>query len=223
MKDHNGAAVPVSIPVSMEKLEAIEARAGLSRNGLASAVLLLAMAAESHEDNVIMGWVYHQRTDMNKKQAIGLLISQLPVGVTMSELTTLSDLYEEIQRKVNAGMANSIYEWCLNNAVSFDDDMMLLVYEGNMFDWGEIAEIGARPVSLASQFGASETEVSNIRKMFTMATEDQQGIRMNLTYLKNAYTEEHIAQLRKLIDRYAKLVFSEVDPKTIRIKDILLP
>lgn len=222
IKDHNGAAVAVSIPVSMEKLEAIEARAGLSRNGLASAVLLLSMAAESHEDNVIMGWVYHQRTDMNKKQAIGLLISQLPVGVTMSELTTLSDLYEEIQRKVNAGMANSIYEWCLNNAVSFDDDMMLLVYEGNMFDWGEIAEIGARPVSMASQFGASETEVSNIRKMFTMAVEDQQGITMNLTYLKHAYNPEHINKLRSLIEKYSKVVFSEVDPKTVRISDLLL-
>ena len=215
--DHESAAISVRIPVSGQQLEQIEERAGLSRSGLVTAAILLTMAADSGQDRVITGWVYHQRTDEAKKNAIGLLICQLPVGVDMSQLNTLADLYADVREKINAGMANSAYEWCLNNAVGFDDDMMLLVYEGSMFEWSQLSRIGGRPVPTGAQFGAADATGINIRKMFTMAAEDEQGIIINLNYLKNAYSREHIDKIQALFEKYAGLVFSDKNPGEIKL------
>ncbi|MDO4491854.1 MAG: non-ribosomal peptide synthetase [Lachnospiraceae bacterium] len=218
--DHQGAVAPVHIPVTEEKIAEIEKSTGLSRNGLSAAAILLAMAAESGEDNVMLSWVYHQRTDLQKKNAIGLLISQLPIGLTMSKAETLGDIYEEVREKINAGMANSIYDWSLRDATGFDDDMMLLVYEGKMFDWQEISQIGGAPVAMDSQFGSSE-EAANIRKMFTMAVEDETGITMNLTYLKNAYASSRINRFKEIAERIASVIFSDADPESISVKELL--
>ena len=90
------------------------------------------MAAVENADDVMLRWVYHGRDIRKKARSIGLLINEMPLGISLSELTDIQSLYDEVKSQMNMDMKHRYYPYTMIRSELAVNDMLWIVDEGDL-------------------------------------------------------------------------------------------
>ena len=95
--------------VSQDEMAAFEKKTGISRNNFFIAVCLLTIAEIENESNVMLNWVFHDRTDRIKQNAFGCLFRNIAIGVKISGKESMKELTDEKRGSSDPGFAPGDY------------------------------------------------------------------------------------------------------------------
>ena len=197
-------------------MAAFESRSGVSRNSFAVAMCLLTIAKIEQENNVMLNWVFHDRTDKIKQNAFGCIYRNIPVGLQMDSLSTLGEVMEVIQARSNESIANSCYEWSILNDNTFVNDMLMLVYEtSSIMSSGGIKDLGGKSAEIEAHRDAA------IRSMAVQIMDTPQAIVTILAFSPNIYTSEKKNLVVNEMDKIVRRMLDADDPSRLPVKEIL--
>ncbi len=128
----------LSLGVSLDELKEAERRCRTTRARLANAAGLLALAKYAQRDDVLITWIFHNRNEKWKANMLGLLIRELPVGVHISELDTLDDLYKAINKQIKESTKRNNYQYVVEHESTLINDSMEINYKGAFLDMDSI-------------------------------------------------------------------------------------
>ena len=164
----------------------------ISRNNFFAAVCLMTIAKVEGQENVMLNWVFHDRTDKVKQSAHGCLFRNIPIGVKIRENEGTKELMNEIVTRSNESIANSCCEWSILSDSVFKNDMLLMIYEtADIMSSGKLTTLGAVNEQVNDHRDAP------MRSVAVQILDLPQGIMVNLglaSSLFSAEKTEHIKQ-----------------------------
>lgn len=217
--NHVRAGIMVNTGICENELKEIEACSGMTRTNLVMALTLIVMNKYSKKSDIMLDWVYHNRNDESRMNSIGILMRCLTVGIHFDKLKTLQDLYTEIQEQNRNSITYSVYEWGLKHSGEYENDPLLMIYEGNLFGWGSITQIGAIPDKVPNN-AINQKDPKTYRHFNVLGIETPKGLAINASYIKAAYKEENIEKIEKLYKDISKIIFSTADPTKVLLEDL---
>ena len=152
----------------------------------------MTIAKVEGQENVMLNWVFHDRTDKVKQGAHGCLFRNIPIGVKIRENESMKELMDEIVTRSNESIANSCYEWSILSDSVFKNDMLLMIYEtADIMSSGKLTTLGAVNEQVNDHRDAP------MRSVAVQILDLPQGIMVNLglaSSLFSAEKTEHIKQ-----------------------------
>ena len=202
--------------ISQNDMAAFEKRTGISRNMLYTAVSLFAIAKIENTGNVMMNWVFHDRTDKIKQNAFGCICRSIPVGVNLNGDMTVRQVMDHVIQRSNESIANSCYEWSILNDTVFMNDMFMLVYEtSTILSSGGIKDLGAVSEKLPVNRNAA------IRRAEMLVMDTPHGIFMQLGVAPSLFSESKLERIKATFCDMLERIFSIDDFEKVRIKELL--
>lgn len=151
LKDNMSGQCRMSLGVSIDELKAAERRCRTTRSRLANAAGLLALAKHSKKNSAMITWIYHNRAEKWRQNMTGLVIRELPIGVDISGLTILDDLYKSINKQMKESTKRTSYQYVVEHESTLMNDSMEINYKGSsiglekMFQYlGELGDTAER-------------------------------------------------------------------------------
>lgn len=138
----------------IEQLNKHLAKAEISRNAFLLTVSLLTMAKMEKAENVMLGWVYHGRDSRNKDGTIGLLIKEIPLGLSLGELTDVRSMYASVKKQMSMGLTYRDYPYTFRNSSAALNDVFCVIDEGDLMDLQCIKGVPCEEVTLSKSAGA---------------------------------------------------------------------
>ena len=83
-----------------DALEAFVKKTGYSVNALFLLAALLAQRECDHANEILLNWVFHNRTDPVAAKALGIVFRYLPMGLGISDGSTAGELLSEIKTRL---------------------------------------------------------------------------------------------------------------------------
>ena len=202
--------------LSQEQMASFETRTGASRNMFAVIVCLLAIAKMEREQNVMLNWVFHDRTDKIKQNAFGCLFRNIPVGITLKDTETLGEALAAVQGRSNDSIANSCYEWSILNTSPYADDMLMLIYEtSTIMSGGALEESGVEFEEIEAHRSAT------IRSLAVQVMDTPEAIVTLLFFTSSIYTPEKMKLTADAMDRIIRRIMEAGDPSSLTVKELL--
>ncbi|MDD7219686.1 MAG: condensation domain-containing protein [Clostridia bacterium] len=96
----------VMLPVTMEQLETIEGKYGVSHNAFFITAALLTTAIYEKKPNILISWIYNGRNNVDEMSSVGLLFRNLPVGIRLSKEMNLKELYSQVTEQIKGGITH---------------------------------------------------------------------------------------------------------------------
>lgn len=206
------------IPTNMspQTLDALEKNCNISRAVFASTVATLAFAKMTGKRNVLTTFTFHNRVDKRKQAAAGFLAHLLPLGIKLDNLTTVADVYEDMQVQTTNGLANSVYDWITANDNPYAMDPIAVAFETSAItDMSTLSQIGAtmEPLDLGNN--------AALRRNFLQIFETQDSIAVKLSYMKTIYSDERIAEFANAFTEVTNKLLEITDPASVTLEDLL--
>ena len=189
------------LSINENQLETAEKKYSVSRNVIAIAAGLIALAKYSGKNNVLTNWIYDNRTTKLSKNYVGLMIKAPPVGVNFDKIKNNSELLEEVKKQVNEGIQNCDYDYFTEYEQVFTNDCMEINYVGNI-DFQSINQrLTCESISLDTNHDA------NARLGIDLWNKGNGAISVEATYVAKIYKKESIDRFIKLyIEAFEELV-----------------
>jgi hypothetical protein len=187
--------VMLSAIVTQEQMAAFEKRTGISRNNFFAAVCLMTIAKVEGQENVMLNWVFHDRTDKVKQGAHGCLFRNIPIGVKIRENESMKELLDEIVTRSNESIANSFYEWSILSDSVFKNDMLLMIYEtADIMSSGKLTTLGAVNEQVNDHRDAP------MRSVAVQILDLPQGIMVNLGIASSLFSAEKTELIKNIME-----------------------
>ena len=210
-----GAELCGELDISRPELraEAIEAycrQNGVTENAFFLAAMGFVLQRYTAAEDVSFTTIYNGRSEANVQSLFGMLVKTLPVRCFPDNGKTVADYVKETGRQILSSMANDLYSFAkLSRASGLRSDLML-VYQGDLFEW---KTLGGRPVE--TRVGASNMAMSDI----SMDVIKSGGAyRFDTQYRANKYSEAFIT---RLTDALATAAASMLRAKTLGEVELL--
>lgn len=224
LQDNMSGQCRMSLGVSLEELKAAERRCRTTRSRLANAAGLLTLAKYSKENSVMITWIYHNRAEKWKRNMAGLVIRELPIGVYISELTILDDLYKSINKQMKESTKRTSYQYMVEHESTLMNDCMEINYKGSAIGLEEmfqyLGELGATAERIHIKERILEAEARleiDIQEDENALPQDQVSI--TPVYIASIFKEENINSFFELFrTMFQRLVKAE---KTTPISELL--
>ena len=203
----------MSLGVSLDELKEAERRCHTTRARLANAAGLLALAKYARRDDILITWIFHNRNEKWKERMIGLLIRELPIGVHISELATLDDLYKTMNKQIKESSRRTTYQYVVEHESTLMNDSMEINYKGSFLDMETICshmvglDKNAEIIPFDDRITEGEARLEiDIFEDHHAAPQDQ--IYINPVFITSVFKEENIkaffAIFRTMFQRLVK-------------------
>lgn len=190
--------LPLKQVISLKDMAAFEQKHHLSRNLLFTAVALLGIAVIEKKEQVMVDWIFHDRTDEVKKNAFGCLFRYVTVGLKLHKGMTAAQFFRALSDKSNAMFAHCSYEWSIKQDNVFEHDTLIVCYEtGEIMSTSDIGSIGGQRLDVISHAPV------NSRSLAFQIIETADGIVPYLMFNGALYSEEKI---RCAVDTFSGLL-----------------
>jgi len=161
-------------------------------------------------ENVMLGWVYSGRDEQKKRSAIGLLIREIPLGLSLNELPDIRSLYESVNKQMREGLANRDYPYLTANASVAVNDVFCFIDEGDILDLHILGNIPSEEIPL---------ETTNaLGWMMALTFFNADGIFMCMNYTPVRYHRDTMERYCRIYQRIAAKLL-ESTPETA-VKDL---
>lgn len=212
--------LPIPVQVSVKDAEKFEAVSKLSRNGLFSLAAMMALSEVTGRDDIMIAWAFHNRTDVSRMRAVGLLIITLPLGISFSEFETFADLYEEIRKQSALGIEHNSYEMTKATDNAFEADTLNVVYEtAAIADQGALAEIGLKPGQDTEE--AVNNNKAALQNFAMLVYEFPEVIQPIVIYSKSLFSDELMERYSDAFVDYLHKIIGITDPEHTRVSDLM--
>ncbi len=208
----------VVIPTNMtpDKLTAIEQNCDITRSNFLTAIATMALAKMSGKRDVMTQFAFHNRVTKRKQSAGGFLALLLPLGVRLDKLTTLADLYAEVNKQSAEGIANSIYDWATAKDNPYVEDALALSFENAAItDMSALQMMGAQMEQVTVHNDAA------LRRNFLQVFETADAITVMLSYMGTIYSDERINEFSQALTSVANKMIEVTDPASVTIAEVL--
>ncbi|MBQ3373938.1 MAG: AMP-binding protein [Oscillospiraceae bacterium] len=183
------AFLPLIRTISPEEMKAWEEKNHISRNILFTAVGLLGIHAMEKKNNVMLDWIFHDRTDDVRRNAFGCIFRYVTVGLKISGEMTLQEFLNEVSARSNESLAHCSYEWSVMRNNVFEHDMMIVCYEtAEIMSGNSIGSIGGTRLNVESHAPI------NSRSLAVQIIENPDRIVAYLMFNRAIYSEEKISR-----------------------------
>ena len=201
--------------ISTQSLEDFEKKKGFSKNALFVLAALLAQRECNKADSPLMNWIFHNRTDPISQQTMGIVYKHLPVGLTISDSSTASELLTEIKRQSNNGIRHAECDWIAEHERVPENDSTMFVYETQNITSGGIP----KKMGL-SQFWIPYNQQASIFR-FVVQIYDMPDVKyLLLFYMTQFYSEELVAEYGLAMKKALYGILSSGDLKTLTVKEL---
>ncbi len=157
----------------------------LSKSGFCAAIALLGLHDCEGKDNVMLNWTFSNRTSPASQAAAGMMLKLLPLGVEIRPDTSTEDVFRQVARRINEGIANCDCDWFQDHPSVYVNDPLFLVYEADILDMPAMEELGAEMEML---FDSSNIMV---RRTTLQVMETEEGFAVELYYVDGLFDEAH--------------------------------
>ena len=197
--------VMLSAIVTQEQMADFEKRTGISRNNFFAAVCLMTIAKVEGQENVMLNWVFHDRTDKVKQGAHGCLFRNIPIGVKIRGNESMKELMDEIVTRSNESIANSCYEWSILSDRVFKNDMLLMIYEtADIMSSGKLKTLGAVNEQVNDHRDAP------MRSVAVQILDLPQGIMVNLGLASSLFSAEKTELIKSTMESSIKNIINAI-------------
>lgn len=128
----------VRLDVDTACIQKAEEHWGVSHSVMAIASALLALSRFTGKKKVMVSWVFNNRLSPEAQSTVGMLITNLPVGVDLAQFSTVEQLLFEVKRQVGEGIAHSSYDFfAAADSVFLNDPLEIdlqIGFNGSPFD-----------------------------------------------------------------------------------------
>lgn len=148
--------------------------------------VLYAMAEYNGSDKVMATWTYHSRDTEAKKEAIGLFIRDIPIGIKVGD--NVKDFIKE-------GYAHMDYQWSLTNDVS----VLYTTFQGKINELEEVPGIACKRIEIPKSYPQKADNPMDIEFI-----DDSKGRRFTIRYDSGIYRPESIEKFGKMVQSWYK-------------------
>lgn len=200
--------------LTVDDLTRAEKRLGASRNVMAVAAALISMYAQTGCADIMVSWIYNNRSNPIYDCTVGSLNKELPVALHLMEGMSVSALIEAVNKQVIDSIANSACEYLAENYVPFDTDTMYVNYLNGIRNYEALDALDAVPLQLERRRDISKTSMG--LAVFEQA--DGQVL-IGIEYCSSFYAKETMQRYHR---QYQKVFVHMVrDSSEVTIHDIL--
>lgn len=214
------------LDINTDEVKKAERRCRTTRARIANAAGLLTLHKFSQKDDVLITWIFNGRTNTVRREAVGLLIKELPIAVHVGELETLEDLYKEINQQMKKTTSHADYDYMLFKEAAFSNDSIEVNYLSTL----DFATKGEKAID----FAGCKAHLMELPRVWDMAEArfemdiheipaENGGVaelKLSIQYMASIYKPETIEKFSLLYrDMFKKLINAE---KTDLISSILI-
>jgi len=204
-----------TIDVKKDELRELCSKAELGNNGIFMLAEMFAMAALNNIRDVLIVWVYKGRDSKTLQSTVGLLFKELPVALSLSEETSLRDVYADLKKQISLGITHSDYPYIDKNAIVKTNDHFVFIYQQDNYDPTESMPIAMEEIDIAFPLLASETAM-NVEVL-----DGENGVLyLFLEYSSDRYQKKDVLKFKKAIMSFAYAMVklrNKVDATTLDI------
>ena len=219
-KDEPGntnGVIPIPFNIAPKLMAELEKRHGTSRNEFILTAIILALHKIENKDNVMSSFAFHNRVEKYSKNAGGLTLLLVPVGVNLKTCKTLNDLYKAVRKKSIDGLAASTYDWLAKRTNPFVDEVLLYVYEtASITGYKFFDEIGAKFKALLNTSNEAALRLT-VLQIFEKPNEIT-GI---VAYMTNKYSEQKMTRFAETVGNIINKMAQVQDSSSVSIAEIL--
>ena len=212
----NGAG-ETSMPITADPAALAEAerRYRVSRNTFFITCGLLTLSAFNGTKDVKISWIFSGRGDRTMVTSTGLYFRDLPAGLHLEEDMKLTELFAEIQKQVNDGMAYSCYPYNEEGFSSISENCAYVLYQQNLRDAVRIGNVKMRKVRIRQNRAASQT-VLDIQVL-----DGDRGLQLLMDYSAGLYEASTMERFGRMLNETAeKLIAAAAEPNSV-VGDII--
>lgn len=208
--------LPLNRTVALEEMKQYEQQHHFSRNILFCAIGLLGIYETEKKNKVMLDWIFHDRTDLVRKNAFGCLFRYVTVGLEIRPDMTLQEFMQEVSNISNESLTHCSYEWSVKNDNVYEHDMMIVCYEtADIMSGSSIGSIGGTRLDVQSHAPI------NSRSLAVQIIENKDGILPLLMFNQALYSDEKVGRTVELFSNLLDRILKTEDPETTLISQLL--
>lgn len=213
--------IPAPKQISIPDAVRFEKTSSLSRGSLFTLATLMTIAEISGKNDVMIAWVFHDRTDVMRMRAVGILVKVLPIGISFDAYDTMSELYAEVKAQTSLGIEHSSFQYTEEKDNAFESDTTMVAYEtATITDESSFSDLG---LSRAKDTEAAlSTNKAAPNSFALMVYEMTDVIQPMIVYAKSLYSEELIDRFADVYAEYLGRLLEVDDPDSTKVADILM-
>ena len=215
------SVIPAPKQVSIPDAVRFEKTSSLSRGSLFSLATLMTIAEISGKKDVMIAWVFHDRTDVMRMRAVGILVKVLPIGISFDSYDTMSELYDEVRTQTTMGIEHSSYQYTEEKDNAFESDTTMVAFEtATITDESSFSDLGlSRAKDTEAALSTNKAAPNNFA---LMVYEMPDMIQPMIVYAKSLYSEELIDRFADVYAEYLDKLLAVDDPDSTKVADILM-
>ena len=212
-RENNFAWVTKKLELDDKELAGYLERTEIGRTAFFEAAALLTLAAMERAENVMVTWVYHGRDTRKKERAVGLLVKDLPLAISLGELTDVRSLYRTVKEQMNMGIVHRDYPYSTVNAAVAVNDTLAVIDEGDLLSVSALAGVPAEPVALPQASPA-------MGKLMLATVFNRRGVELRLNYTATRYHRESMERFCEIFKSVvARLTVCELTTPIDKLMD----
>ncbi len=213
-RDNEMGELFAPLGIEQPQMSAMERAYKISRNEFFITVATLAISIYNNKPDIKISWIYNGREDVQMMSSVGLLFRDLPVGVRLTDDTTLRDLFADIHNQVQKGIEHSCYPYVdLHNQVAQGESAYLL-YQQDIRDMGGLEGFDIQNIDVRQNQAASQT----ILDMEILDGAD--GLQLMIDFAASRYEESSIERFKDIYVKIAQALVTHNSQKDVTVGEI---
>ena len=204
----------VPLGIEQAQMSAMERQYRISRNEFFIAVAMLAISIYNKKNDIKISWIYNGREDMQMMSTVGLLFRDLPVGVRLTDKTTIRDIFAEIHNQVQGGIEHSCYAYVDKHNQVRNDESAYLLYQQDIRDMGGADGMNIETIDIRQNQAASQT----ILDMEILDGKD--GLVLMIDYAASRYNQDSMERFRDLFVMIAQSLVTHNSQKDVTVAEL---
>ncbi len=193
--------------ISVKSVEEICKKYGITENVFFSAAFGIMLSRYQFKDESVFTTIYHGRNDSRLTDTIGMLVKTLPVYCKV--LPDTGEYFKEVQNELMGMMDHDIYPFSEISAKFGIKPDMMLVYQGDNFEFDTLC--GEKVEEVRLELNAAKAPIS------VMISKTDKGYEFELEYRGDMYEEETIGYIVENLLQTVVLLTQGVSPSNIRL------
>ena len=204
----------VPLGIEQAQMSAMERQYRISRNEFFIAVAILAISIYNKKNDIKISWIYNGREDMQMMSTVGLLFRDLPVGVRLTDKTTIRDIFAEIHNQVQGGIEHSCYAYVDKHNQVRNDESAYLLYQQDIRDMGGAEGMNIETIDIRQNQAASQT----ILDMEIL--DGKEGLVLMIDYAASRYNQDSMERFRDLFVMIAQSLVTHNSQKDVTVAEL---
>ncbi|WP_026511208.1 non-ribosomal peptide synthetase [Butyrivibrio sp. LC3010] len=215
-RDNTRGIIKSDIPVSKASFDIISEKYGVGKNPFIIAATVMALAAETKKNDILLGWIFDGRVNELEKSQVGLVIKDKLLCVRLLDDMTLSDFLKTIVKKIEMGITYYDYDITMPEGHQIvSDDITCVIYQSNLLAFNAEGVLKYQLVELPDKYGATEN-IINVEMI-----DGEIFPQLIIVYNSALYKEETIDGFMKKIAKSALKLAEYADKPETKIMTLI--